>query len=131
MSSPFSRTAPAFGRVSPTIMWDVVVLPAPLGPSSPTTSPAATATVTSFTTRAPAPSARSATSAERVSTDSTASGRSPRMRARTGNAVTAIAAAWIDPLLGALAVVPAFSLIHGAIQARRLPAVLLRPAKTP
>src|SRR5262249_37618943 len=47
----------------------------------------------------------------------------PRIRRLTAGLVMTIAAALIDPLLGALAVVPAFSLVNGAIQAHRLPAL--------
>src|SRR5262249_12414626 len=38
-SRPKSRTEPAVGRISPSRMWSVVVLPAPFGPRSPSTSP--------------------------------------------------------------------------------------------
>src|SRR5208282_1506840 len=43
MSTPSARTSPALGRVSPMIMPIVVVLPAPLPPSRPTTVPGSTA----------------------------------------------------------------------------------------
>jgi len=41
MSAPSKRTLPRFGGVSPRIERSVVVLPAPFGPSSDTTSPGA------------------------------------------------------------------------------------------
>jgi hypothetical protein len=49
ISSSSRKTFPLVGRILPTIMLNVVVLPAPLGPSSPTISPGATARPTSST----------------------------------------------------------------------------------
>src|SRR5450755_3480829 len=46
-------TEPSSGFTTPTIMLNVVVLPAPFGPSSPTISPAPTLTETPLTTRRP------------------------------------------------------------------------------
>src|SRR5450755_1554008 len=46
-------TEPSSGFTTPTIMLNVVVLPAPFGPSSPTISPAPTLTETPLTTRWP------------------------------------------------------------------------------
>src|SRR5437867_7229468 len=51
MLRPRNLTAPAAGLMRPTTMLNVVVLPAPLGPSSPTISPAATVIETPLTTR--------------------------------------------------------------------------------
>src|SRR5690242_4434857 len=48
------RTLPPSGRINPTTMLKVVVLPAPLGPSSPTISPDETVIVTPLTTLRPA-----------------------------------------------------------------------------
>ena len=48
MSSPATRTRPAVGRISPVIARIVVVLPAPLTPSSATTSPLAHLQVHAF-----------------------------------------------------------------------------------
>ena len=42
MSTPSKRTVPRCGRTVPEITLNSVVLPAPLGPTSPTISPAAT-----------------------------------------------------------------------------------------
>src|SRR5262245_61398206 len=53
MSSPLSRTVPASGAINPSMQEKVVVLPAPLGPSSPTTSPPCIATEMSRTTWRP------------------------------------------------------------------------------
>ena len=53
MSRPANFTAPSSGFTTPTTMLNVVVLPAPFGPSSPTISPAPTATETPLTTRRP------------------------------------------------------------------------------
>src|SRR5580698_5068236 len=44
---------PSSGLTTPTTILNVVVLPAPLGPSNPTISPALTFTETSLTTRRP------------------------------------------------------------------------------
>ena len=52
-SSPATRTAPAIGLSSPEIAFSVVVLPAPLAPTSATTSPAPTDSVSSRTTAGP------------------------------------------------------------------------------
>jgi hypothetical protein len=46
---PLMRTSPASGRSRPAIIPTVVLSPAPLGPSSPTTSPAPTLNETSDT----------------------------------------------------------------------------------
>src|SRR5689334_735686 len=46
-------TSPPSGRIRPTTILKVVVLPAPLGPSSPTISPGETLIETPFTTRRP------------------------------------------------------------------------------
>ncbi len=46
-----SITRPALGSISPQVMRKLVVLPAPLGPSSPTISPASTWKSTPSTTR--------------------------------------------------------------------------------
>ena len=46
MRSPAKRIAPARGRISPEMVRSVVLLPAPLAPSSATTSPGATARLT-------------------------------------------------------------------------------------
>jgi hypothetical protein len=51
----------------------------------------------------------------------------PRLRRLTGIVALTLAAAWFDPLLGLLVLVPALSLVKGAVDARRLPGVLLRP----
>src|SRR3954471_896802 len=48
---PSTRTVPASGRMSPNSMRSIVVLPAPLGPSTPYTSPGATWSETSSTAR--------------------------------------------------------------------------------
>jgi hypothetical protein len=53
-SSPPKRTVPPIGSSRPAIVVMVVVLPAPLGPSSATTSPGATAIRRSRTTGVPA-----------------------------------------------------------------------------
>jgi cellulose synthase/poly-beta-1,6-N-acetylglucosamine synthase-like glycosyltransferase len=50
----------------------------------------------------------------------------PRIRRLTAATAMIVAAALIDPLFGVLAAVPVLSLARGAIDARRLPAVLLR-----
>src|SRR5436190_22717653 len=52
-STPSSRTRPESGAVSPTTIEKVVVLPAPLAPSSPITSPDAISTLTPLTTVRP------------------------------------------------------------------------------
>src|SRR5579871_6270119 len=52
-SLPSSRTRPESGAVRPTTIENVVVLPAPLAPSSPITSPDATSTFTPLTTVRP------------------------------------------------------------------------------
>ena len=49
-SVPFRLTLPASGEIMPTVMRKVVVLPAPLGPSRPTISPASTWKPTPSTT---------------------------------------------------------------------------------
>jgi hypothetical protein len=49
----------------------------------------------------------------------------PRRRRLTGAVLVAIAAALISPLLGAFVLVPIVSLLHGAINAQRLPAQVL------
>ena len=54
MSCPSRSTEPASGATSPTTIENVVVFPAPFGPSSPTTSPAETRTDTPATTVRPA-----------------------------------------------------------------------------
>lgn len=51
----------------------------------------------------------------------------PRLRRLTAVVALTIAAAWVDPLLGLLVLVPALSLVKGTVEARRLPRVLLRP----
>ena len=51
MSRDWNFTAPSSGLMTPTTMLKVVVLPAPLGPSRPTISPAATVMETPLTTR--------------------------------------------------------------------------------
>ena len=48
-TAPLIRTSPASGFSRPAIMPTVVLLPAPLGPSRPTISPAATLKLTSAT----------------------------------------------------------------------------------
>src|SRR5262249_5179806 len=48
-AAPLTDTAPASGRRAPAIMWMVVVLPAPLGPSSPKVSPRASSRLTPST----------------------------------------------------------------------------------
>ncbi len=48
MSNPATRAVPASGAKSPASMRRVVVLPAPLGPSSPNTSPRCTSNVMSL-----------------------------------------------------------------------------------
>src|SRR3954463_15559492 len=52
-SMPSRSTRPESGGVSPTTIENVVVLPAPLGPSSPTTSPEAIWRFTPLTTVRP------------------------------------------------------------------------------
>src|ERR1041385_1719288 len=52
-SCPFNSTRPESGAVRPTVMWNVVVLPAPFGPSKPTTSPDETSRLTPRTTVRP------------------------------------------------------------------------------
>src|SRR5439155_8976876 len=52
-STPSSSTRPESGAVSPTTIENVVVLPAPLAPSSPITSPEAISTLTPLTTVRP------------------------------------------------------------------------------
>src|SRR5437868_11901051 len=52
-SAPSSATLPESGAVRPTTIEKVVVLPAPLGPSSPTTSPDASSRLTPLTTVLP------------------------------------------------------------------------------
>ena len=52
-SLPSSSTRPESGEVSPTTIEKVVVLPAPFGPSSPTTSPEAMSRLTPRTTVRP------------------------------------------------------------------------------
>ena len=52
-SAPSSRTRPVSGAVKPTTIENVVVLPAPLGPSSPTTSPDEISRLTPLTTVRP------------------------------------------------------------------------------
>jgi hypothetical protein len=49
-SSPRSDTLPAFGRCAPASTSSSVVLPAPLGPTTPTASPALTLSATSSST---------------------------------------------------------------------------------
>src|SRR5438270_11720440 len=49
-SSPLNVTRPPLGAIWPVAMRKLVVLPAPLGPSSPTTSPAFTSNDTPLTT---------------------------------------------------------------------------------
>jgi hypothetical protein len=55
----------------------------------------------------------------------------PRIRRLTAAVVMTIAAAWVDPVLGALILLPTLSLLKGAVDARRLPALLLRPRVRP
>jgi GT2 family glycosyltransferase len=55
----------------------------------------------------------------------------PRRRRLAGAVAVTIAAALVSPVLGALVLVPSLSLLRGGIRARRLPASLLRSAKTP
>src|SRR5262245_24379893 len=52
-STPSSRTRPESGAVSPTTIENVVVLPAPLAPRRPITSPEAISTLTPLTTVLP------------------------------------------------------------------------------
>ena len=52
-SMPSSSTRPESGAVSPTTIENVVVLPAPLAPSRPITSPDAISTLTPLTTVRP------------------------------------------------------------------------------
>src|SRR3954465_14190237 len=52
-SVPSRRTRPESGAVSPTTIENVVVLPAPFGPSRPTTSPDAISRLTPLTTVRP------------------------------------------------------------------------------
>src|SRR6478752_5903978 len=52
-STPSSRTRPESGAVRPTTIENVVVLPAPLAPSRPMTSPEAISTFTPLTTVRP------------------------------------------------------------------------------
>ena len=52
-SLPSRRTRPESGLVKPTTIANVVVLPAPFGPSSPTTSPDAISRLTPRTTVRP------------------------------------------------------------------------------
>src|SRR5688500_10615708 len=52
-SSPSTTTGPAAGTVRPTVRHDVVVLPAPFGPSRPTISADPTAMLTPRTTVGP------------------------------------------------------------------------------
>jgi len=52
MSSPANRTRPVHG-LKPAIASNSVVLPAPLGPMSPTTSPSSTANDTDSTAVSP------------------------------------------------------------------------------
>ena len=54
----------------------------------------------------------------------------PRIRRLTVAVAMTIAAAWVDPLLGTLVLLPTLSLLKGAVDARRLPSLLLRPAET-
>src|SRR6185369_1668166 len=49
-SLPSKRTRPSLGVIWPVVMRKLVVLPAPLGPSKPTTSPASTSKETPSTT---------------------------------------------------------------------------------
>jgi hypothetical protein len=49
----------------------------------------------------------------------------PRIRRLTAAIALTIAAAWVDPVLGALLLVPALSLVKGTVAARRLPSRLL------
>jgi hypothetical protein len=49
----------------------------------------------------------------------------PRIRRLTAAIGLTIAAAWVDPVLGALVLVPALSLVKGNVDARLLPARLL------
>src|SRR5215469_8269749 len=53
MSAPSIVTLPLSGGMRPTMMWKLVVLPAPLGPRRPTTSPWLILRLTPFTTRRP------------------------------------------------------------------------------
>ena len=55
----------------------------------------------------------------------------PRIRRLTGAIAMTIAAAWVVPVLGALVLLPTLSLLKGAVDARRLPARLLRATETP
>jgi len=55
----------------------------------------------------------------------------PRRRRLVGAVAVTIAAAWVDPVLGALVLLPTLSLLKGAVAARRLPALLLRPRVPP
>src|ERR1043166_4885695 len=50
-SVPSNCTAPSSGRTTPTTILNVVVLPAPFGPSNPTISPGSTKIETPSTTR--------------------------------------------------------------------------------
>ena len=52
-SAPSSSTRPESGETSPTTMENVVVLPAPFGPSRPTTSPDEMSRFTPLTTVRP------------------------------------------------------------------------------
>ena len=54
----------------------------------------------------------------------------PRIRRLIAVVAMTIAAAWIDPLLGVLVLVPTMSLLRGAFDARRLPARILSAETT-
>ncbi len=96
MSWPFIRIRPASGRCSPAMVASVVVLPAPLAPSSATTSASPTCRVRSRTTGLPLyPASRPSTSTTRD-----ASPRGPDGR-------------WSDALMIAT-VSPQIRLDHGA-----------------
>ena len=53
----------------------------------------------------------------------------PRIRRLTVAVALIVAAASVTPVLGALVLVPALSLLRGTVEGRRLPAVVLRPRK--
>jgi O-antigen biosynthesis protein len=51
----------------------------------------------------------------------------PRLRRLASVFAMTVALAWVNPLLGVLVLVPTLSLVKGTVDARRLPALLLRP----
>jgi hypothetical protein len=55
----------------------------------------------------------------------------PRLRRLAAAVAVIAAAAVVSPVLSALALVPALSLLKGGIDARRLPASVLRATETP